>query len=354
MKKVLYLSTIEVPYRTEFFNQLSKKCDLTVLYITPNQTSRNKKWCQSISAQFQIVYLSNKQYNHRIKFKILKYVLFKKYDKIIFGCVNDPSETFALLIMKLLRKKYILSLDGETWLEEKTIKAFLKRFFIKGADIYLTAGEKTLEGLKKIVKNKERIFSYYFSPLSNQILKEHQKHMNKNETNQILVVGRYCKEKGLDIAIEVALQTPQLNYKFIGIGNMYDEFMKYLESMGNPKNIQVIPFLQSEELYKEYQKCKMFVLPSRKECWGLVINEASSFGVPIVSTTGSGAALEFLKDDYSMFLAEANNVVDLKKKIENLLNYDKIDVYRKYLIKKSSKYSIEKMVDVHIKVINMK
>ena len=39
------------------------------------------------------------------------------------------------------------------------------------------------------------------------------------------------------------------------------------------------------DLYKEYQQCKCVLLPSKKECWGLVINEAASFGCPIISTT---------------------------------------------------------------------
>lgn len=32
MKKVLIITNIPSPYRVEFFNQLGKKCDLTVLF----------------------------------------------------------------------------------------------------------------------------------------------------------------------------------------------------------------------------------------------------------------------------------------------------------------------------------
>ena len=39
-------------------------------------------------------------------------------------------------------------------------------------------------------------------------------------------------------------------------------------------------------------------------CLRLVVNEAASFGTPIVSTWGSGAAMEFIGDDYPQFLAK--------------------------------------------------
>jgi len=60
-------------------------------------------------------------------------------------------------------------------------------------------------------------------------------------------------------------------------------------------NLMSLP--EDKELEEEYKTCAMLVLPTRQECWGLVINEAASFGMPIVSTWGSGAAVEFLSKD---------------------------------------------------------
>ena len=115
------------------------------------------------------------------------------------------------------------------------------------------------------------------------------------------------------------------------------------------ENIEVIPFLQKQDLEKEYKKCSLFVLASRQECWGLVINEAASFGVPIVSTFGSGAAVEFLGDEYSRYLALAGDADDLYKKIKSAFNDENLNEYSQYLIEKSASYSIEKGVEAHCK-----
>ena len=120
------------------------------------------------------------------------------------------------------------------------------------------------------------------------------------------------------------------------------------------RNIEIISFLDKQKLYLEYENCKLLLLPSRKECWGLVINEAASFGCPIISTFGSGAAVEFLHENYSELLANQDDDIDLINKIKYLLKQDKsyFNKYSEYLLNMSKKYSIEKNVEEFLEIIN--
>ena len=121
----------------------------------------------------------------------------------------------------------------------------------------------------------------------------------------------------------------------------------FLQEHTIPANVQVIPFLQKDALEKEYQTCGMLVLPSRQECWGLVINEAASFGMPIVSTWGSGAAVEFLADDYPQYLAKPGDAQDLLRCIRLLQTADDAENYRAFLLRKTKEYTIEQSVQRH-------
>lgn len=349
--KVLYISNIEVPYRSEFFNQLSKKVDLTVLYERKKSSNRDKKWASSVKSTYKIKYLKGIKINNEytIDLNILKYVFSKKYDKVIMGCCNSLSQIIAILCMRLFRKKYILNLDGEYFLDGNTIKKKIKRFLIKGADKYLIAGEKAAYNLSKYIP-KEEIYTYYFSSLTCKELEEHAKFVNQNITNKILVVGQYFDYKGLDIALNVAKNMPDKTFEFIGMGNRSDLFKKLVKEIG-AKNVEIIPFLSKEKLEQEYKTCKMLLLPSRNECWGLVINEAASFGTPIVASKGAGAAVEFLESKFSNFLCEPNNPKDLKLKIDKIYNNKNIDDYKKELIEISKKYCIENSVKKHIEVL---
>ncbi len=353
MKNVLYISNIEVSYRTKFFNELSKKCNLTVLYERRKSKNRNENWTKSEKSNYKIEFLNGVKIKNEsaFSFKIFKYILDKKYDTIIFGCYNSFVQMITILFMKLFRKKYSLNIDGEVFINENSgLKNKIKKFFIRGAEKYFVASEKSAEAIKNITKSNN-IYPYYFSSLTTKEIEENRKNINVNKNNYILVVGQYFYYKGLDIALEVASKDKSLKYKFVGMGYRTEIFEEKAKELNCLDNIKIIPFLEKKELFKEYQNCKMLLLPSRQECWGLVINEAASFGCPIVSTYGSGSAIELLEDKYSQFIAKPNDVGDLYQKIKNLNHYDNIEEYKNYLMEISKKYNIENMVKKHIEAI---
>ena len=47
--KVLFLTNIPSPYRVDFFNQLGKYCELTVLYELGYATNRDKNWTSGVA-----------------------------------------------------------------------------------------------------------------------------------------------------------------------------------------------------------------------------------------------------------------------------------------------------------------
>ena len=347
MKKVLYLTNIEVPYRVRFFNELAKHCALTVLYERRKSSSRNKQWTQSAVQAYHAKYLRGIRLGGEniLTLGILKEIL-GEYDAIVIGCYNSPAQLLAMLVMNLLRKSYILNLDGEIFLDGQGIKNRLKRKFLKGASAYLVAGEKSAESLRKII-NDRLVVSYGFSSLSETEIEENAK-CGKKRNNTILVIGQYFDYKGLDVALDAARRDRSLQYKFVGMGSRTEQFLR---ENNVPENVEVIPFLQKEELVKEYQACAMLVLPSRQECWGLVINEAASFGMPIVSTWGSGAAVEFLADEYPQYLAKTNDAEDLLKCIHKCISDFDNDGYSRFLMEKSKRYSIERSVNAYLQGI---
>lgn len=348
MKKVLYISNIEVPYRVKFFNELSKYCDLTVVYEREKSSNRDKNWTQSESGNFKVEYLGGIKISRENSFslKIFKYI-FGSYDSIILGCYNSPVIMLAIIFMRFFRRSYILNVDGEIFLDN-SFKGKVKKFFLKGAEKYLCAGVKSAESLESAVNGG--IYPYYFSSLTLDELESNaQKKCKRNNT--VLVVGQYFDYKGMDIALKTALMDSSISYKFVGMGNRTKLFIEENAS-GDIPNVEFIPFLQKAELEKEYQSCAMVVLPSRKECWGLVINEAASFGTPVVSTWGSGAAVEFLSDEYSEFLAKPDDAEGIYQCIKSLLK-SKNEPYSNFLKEKSYSYSIERNVQEHLKVLNI-
>lgn len=350
MKKVLYISNIEVPYRVRFFNELAKYCDLTVLYERKRSSNRNAEWAKSETRRYRVNYMRGIHIGGENTLSLgAVSAAFSGYDSVIIGCYNSPAQMLAILTLRLFGKAFIVNLDGEPFLKGGGFKFRLKRFFLRGAKAYLTAGEKAAESLRECLGDVKAV-PYYFSSLTEEELKQHHLESEacvRNDT--ILVVGQYFDYKGMDIALEAARLDESLKYRFVGMGVRTQQFLDdYAGAI--PGNVEVIPFLQKAELEEEYKRCGMLVLPSRQECWGLVINEAASFGMPIVSTWGSGAAVEFLADRYPRYLAQPENGESLLKCIRTLQADSEKEKYMAFLTEKSKAYSIEKSVVAHLEI----
>ncbi len=345
--KVLYISNIEVPYRTKFFNLLGKECDLTVLYERKRSDNRDAAWAKSEHSTYNKEYLNGIKYDNEraLSLSIFKYI-FGKYDKIIIGCFNSPVQMLAILAMKIAHRKYYVNVDGKTFDTGNAIKRALRRFFIRGARGYFCAGIKASEYLRDFVGENKPIYTYLFSSMDEAELSEAGIRKPHDRSEKILVVGQYEDYKGLDIAAQVAKQTPNYEYLFVGMGNKEKAFRDYLAA-NEIRNAEVIPFLQKEDLRQLYLSLGALILPSRQECWGLVINEAAAYGMPIVSTWGSGAAEEFLSPQYDRYLAEPEDVESLRRCIEELMNSidEEKEQYSIYLFNKSKDYFIEENVN---------
>ena len=349
-KRVLYITNIQVPYRVKFFNELSKKCDLTVLFERSKSSNRNVEWTKSIECNYEQFFLDGIKIGNEssFSFKIIKYLMKNKYDIIILGCYSTPVQILANFFMRFTNKEFVMNFDGEVFANDKSFKSKIKKYVIKGASAYLIAGEESARNLKKIVGDKQ-IVPYYFSSLSENEINKNIKEPSEQRQEHILVVGQYFDYKGLDVAVNVAKKMPNQLFKFVGMGNRTNLFKDECE-IKNLKNIILAPFLQKEELFYEYKTCKCMLLPTRQECWGLVINEAASFGTPIISTYGSGAAVEFLKNKYDTLLARPNSDDEIIKCISNL-NEINVEEYSMYLKDKSLKYSIEQGVKSHMRIV---
>jgi len=63
----------------------------------------------------------------------------------------------------------------------------------------------------------------------------------------------------------------------------------------------------------------LFVLPSRFDGWGVVVNEACAAGLPVIAARSAGAALDLVEDGRSGFLVDRDDASGLRAKMEFFL-----------------------------------
>ena len=125
----------------------------------------------------------------------------------------------------------------------------------------------------------------------------------------------------------------------------------------NIHNVFFIDF-QGHDKIKEYLRAAdLFVLPTRYDIWGLVINEALAAGLPIISSDMSVAGRQLVENDCNGYIFKSENdkeltncikkVMEKSEHFKNVMSQRSIDIANRYTIEKMSleyAYSIEKFL----------
>ncbi len=85
-------------------------------------------------------------------------------------------------------------------------------------------------------------------------------------------------------------------------------------------SIRFIGFRNQSELPALYDLCDVFVLPSEREPWGLVINEVMNAGKPVVVSDRVGAGPDLVEDGVNGFVFPARDVAALADRLRKLID----------------------------------
>jgi len=149
-------------------------------------------------------------------------------------------------------------------------------------------------------------------------------YVQKANNFSLLFCGRLNgkEQKGVDIllrAMPLIHKEYQVTLKIIGSGPRLEQYKIIARDLGIEKNVKFPGSIKHDELPKYYSEADLFVFPSRRESFGLVLAEAMAAGLPVVSTK-AGAIPEVVKDGDTGILAPPNNPQKLADAVNSLLD----------------------------------
>lgn len=146
--------------------------------------------------------------------------------------------------------------------------------------------------------------------------------INLHKKKLFLAVGRLTYQKGFDLLLQawaqVALLHPDWRLRIVGDGE--DKAM--LEQLRRELNIEASTELvpKTNNIAAHYQEAAFFVMSSRFEGFGLVLVEAQTYGLPVISFDCDVGPAEIIKHGKTGWLCEVGNVTELSDKISNAGN----------------------------------
>ncbi|WP_337871789.1 glycosyltransferase family 4 protein [Ignavibacterium sp.] len=280
----------------------------------------------------------------KIKFAMHCLVEAHRIDIAFIGHINLAP---VAVLLKLLNPKIKLILIGhgiEIW--DKQI--LIKKILLKWAYKILAVSNFTKNQIvskNKVDRDKIIIFPntldpYFVKPNVNEKPNYLLKRYNiESNTKIILTVSRLTKYEGykgfdkvIDALPKVIKKVPDIKYLLCG---KYDDaegkrLIEKVKSLDLEKYFILTGFIKEEELTDHYLLADVFILPSKKEGFGIVFIEAAACGIPVIAGNLDGSVDALMNGELGK-LINPDNVEEISEAIISQLNQEKFNKQKKVI-----------------------
>lgn len=360
MRKLLIVSDVSAPYRIEVFKRLSEAFDVTVFFNRSREQSRDPSWYVTSSKCFEFYVLNNTEALQKYE-AALKMIA--GFDAVL--CYDPWAKRSRALQRLCMRKRvpYVLNADGALSINTSFIKKTVKTFYVKRAALCFAGCKRAEEYFLTYGAKKGKIVRHPFTSLSEDaILREPPTEEEKKgykarlgidpDANVVLAVGQFIHRKGFDLLLKAWRKTSGRAHLFIVGGGPLESEYEHQVCEDELKNAHILGFKTSDELALYYLAADVFVMPTREDIWGLVVNEAMSRAVPVISSDMCTAGLELIDDGVNGFIYHVYDTDKLAECINSVRadspEYEKM---RRKALLAVKEHTYENVASAHISAI---
>lgn len=373
MKKVLLITNLITPYRVPLFNYIYENTDFNFKILALAENEKNREWKikkNKIRFNYAILkgwhgFISGKDLPIHINPGIFKALYDYKPDVVITSGYEAPAYWLAFLYCKIFKKRYILW-NGSTLLSSTQTKGLIsgiKRALIRSTDSCIAYGTKAEEYLMFFGAKKDKI-SIALNTVDMEFFRKHSSEYRGKEAFVkerselpkllLLYVGQLIERKGV-LQVLKALEIfsdPGVGLFIVGDGPQKAMLEEYCREKGL-NNVYFEGFKSEEELPKYYALSDVLILPSFREVWGLVINEAMASGLYVLASKYAGANFDLIKKGWNGDVFDPHSVEDICNIVKATKeNIESIRMRRNEISASGcQKFSISKAGDTFLKAL---
>ena len=345
MKKITFLYTHPIQYFTPLHKQivLANFCISEVLYCenTTNgyydyEFKKSIKWDVPLLDGYHSIFLkkcffsSKNGFFKHINFSIHKFLNKKNTDILFVHGWSYFTAIYSIIIAKIFGIEVWLRGESPFCQEIKKSKKnkffkkiIFKYFLFKLIDKFVYIGEENKKFYQQYNINEDDLI-YFPYCVDNVKLTQFSLNLTKEKCKSelnliqekfiILFSGKLIDKKkpqDLLLAFHKSGLSNVSDLIFIGDGNLRESLKIYVQE-NKINNVHFYGFINQSEISKFYKAADLFVLPSGiGETWGLVVNEAMLFSLPIIVSDRVGCAKDLVKHNENGFIYEYGNVDEL-------------------------------------------
>ncbi|MEL6944390.1 MAG: glycosyltransferase family 4 protein, partial [Bacteroidota bacterium] len=335
-----FYTNIPTPYQLDFFEALSERFNLRVVYYALNESNRMWEIEQNILSYPVLVLkdsvlikpLLKRIVSFHFSWEIFRAVWFDPSEVVIFGgSYNCPNTVLGLFLSKI-RKKRIGFFSEKLYPSKSRRDHIIKKIMLyplkRSCQFLICVGQASVESYTKFnFEQKKIVIPYNISTdrfkRENLIQEKYEDLLLKLKTGidyLMLSSGALIKRKGMDTLIKVITELDTTyKIKLIILGDGEDK-NKLEKLIGNSDRVELVGFKQKEEIPYYYAIADIFLFATKYDGWGLVINEALAASLPVISSAQCVAAKELVKEGKNGFLCDADDIHAFKTSLIKLIN----------------------------------
>jgi glycosyltransferase involved in cell wall biosynthesis len=142
----------------------------------------------------------------------------------------------------------------------------------------------------------------------------------------LLFVGSLVPRKGVrELVAAATAASPCASdwaLHFAGDGPLRKELQETVRLAGREANFRFHGLMPAGDVAELLGLADGFLLPTKREAWGLVVNEAMACGVPVVVSPAAGATRDLISDGVTGYVVEPTDIDGLTAAICRLLSGD--------------------------------
>jgi len=322
----VFITPLPSFYKINLYNEIAKKIRILVIFIGESSSIRTEDFTKG-EKYFNYEVLNKGDFEERDQLsscmKLMKLLFRLKYKKIAVGGW-DLIEYWLCLFINPRDKNAVIVESTSIESDMSFIKKTLKKGFFQRISLAFPSGRLHSDLLDKLGYKKKSILTKGVG-IFHRV--DYEREVRPFQ-NKILYIGRLSKEKDVDFIVDFFNKNSQYELTIVGKGPLKESLE--LRAKHNVKIIDHVPNEIISELYLEHD---IFILPSKSEPWGLVVDEALYFNIPVIVSKNVGCASELVSDGYNGVILEytteeclLNAIHDIKTRFfEYRTNVSKID-----------------------------
>lgn len=142
-----------------------------------------------------------------------------------------------------------------------------------------------------------------------------------------LSVGALCHRKGIDVLLKAfaRLKTQDWCLVLCGLDRENGRYQKLANALGVQDQVLFLGAYKADRIAEVYSAADVFLLASRFDGWGAVLNEGASLGLPLIGTDLCGASWHVIDEGKNGFRVGTGSVNALRRAMDFYVRHpDKI------------------------------